>query len=393
MSWWKFRNALQKLHLWIGLTLSIPFILIGVSGSIIIAINWLPDFRVPFATASGEVQSINSILDAANKVAPQNQRAAIVRMPQGAWQPARVQLAIPPELAPEGARGQNLLADTVFIDPVSLEVLGGEERRANGNIMRVLTQLHLALMFPSYYGGQTVGWMGVAMCFFGVTGLILWWPRRGQWRSAFLLKRGTRGFRFNRDLHSVIGFWSLPVFMILSISGVYLVFPTTFGDSVEAMLPNESTLVHREVDAATLASISNREAITADEAAKLALAVIPDARLHSVQLPPTPGGTFMVNLLPLYAGEGAPQISAFVGPGAEVAAAIDPRQDTLGSRILAWLKALHYGFGLGLVWKLLAFLSGFLPLLFAITGLLMWQARRTQKRAVPEGLAAPAPAE
>jgi uncharacterized iron-regulated membrane protein len=390
MSWWTFRNTLQKLHLWIGLTLSIPFILIGVSGSIIILINALPDIRMPFATTRGEIQPLTRILEAANKVAPEGQRGAIVTMPQGAWQPARVQLAIPPELAPEGARGQNLLADTVFVDPVSLEVLGTEERRRNGPIMRVLTQMHLALMFPSYYGGQTVGWMGVALCLFGISGLVLWWPKKGQWRSALLFRRGARGFRLNRDLHGVIGFWSLPVFLVLSISGVYLVFPSTFGDSVEALLPHESTLVHREVDAATVASIPNPEALTVDDAAKLALAVVPDVRLHSVQLPPSEGGVFMVSLLPHYASEGAPLISAFVGPGAEVSAVVDPRTDQLGTRILAWLKALHFGFGLGAIWKFLAFLSGFLPLLFAITGLRMWQLRRAQRRAVPDGLPAPA---
>ena len=159
------------------------------------------------------------------------------------------------------------------------------------------------------------------------------------------------------------------------------------------MLPHESTLVHREVDAATVASIANPDALTADDAAKLALAAVPGARLHSVQLPPGDEGTFMVTLMPHYAGEGAPQISAFVGPGAEVSAVVDPRQDPMGTRILDWMKALHFGFGLGVVWKVLVFLSGFLPLLFAITGLRMWQIRRAQKRAVPEGLTAPAPAE
>src|SRR5262245_52511682 len=109
MSWWKFRNALQKLHLWIGLTLSIPFILIGVSGSAIILIHALPDLRMPFATASGDNQSLTRIIEAANKAAPEGQHAALVTMPQGLWQPARVQLAIRPELAPQGGRGQNLL--------------------------------------------------------------------------------------------------------------------------------------------------------------------------------------------------------------------------------------------------------------------------------------------
>jgi uncharacterized iron-regulated membrane protein len=389
MSWRTFRNGLQQVHLWVGFALSIPFILIGLSGSAIVLVHSLPDFGVPFAMSSGEHNPLTRILETANKSAPDGRRAALIRMPQGAWQPAHVEMAPPPGVVVPGGANNQILG-TTFVDPVSLEILGSEERRRNGEFMRFLTSMHLALMFPSYYGGQTVGWMGVAMSLFGLSGLILWWPKKGQWRTALTMKRGTRGFRLNRDLHGVIGFWSLPVFMVLSVSGVYLVFPTTFGDTVEALLPHESTLVHRELDPSIIATIANPTAITADEAAKLALAVVPDARLHSVQLPPGEEGTFMVTLMPTYSGEGAPQISAFVGPGAEVSAVVDPRQDALGTRILDWMKSLHFGLGLGIVWKVLVFFSGFLPLLFAITGLRMWQLRRAQRRAVPEGLAAPA---
>ena len=381
--WWTFRNALQQVHLWVGLTLSIPFILIGLSGSAIVVMHSIPDFQMPFSTSSGDHHPLTRIIAAANEVAPEGKSAALVRMPQGLWEPAIVQLNEP-------TGNQNQLGDMVYVDPVSLEILGTAERYRNGDFMRFLTSMHLALMFPSYYGAQTVGWMGVAMCLFGLSGIILWWPRKGQWRQALLLKRGTKGFRLNRDLHSVIGFWSLPVFMILSFSGVYLVFPTTVGDSIEAVLPHESTLVHAELDPATIASIANPNALTADDAAKLALAAVPGARLHSVQLPPGTDGTYMVTLMPHYSSEGAPQISAFVGPGAEVSAVVDPRQDPMGSRVLDWMKALHFGLGLGIVWKVLVFLSGFLPLLFAITGLRMWQIRRAQKSAVPEGLTAPA---
>jgi hypothetical protein len=44
-------------------------------------------------------------------------------------------------------------------------------------------------------------------------------------------------------------------------------------------------------------------------------------------------------------GNGAPQISAFVGPGAEVSGIVDPRTYSLGKRILVWLRVLHYGYG------------------------------------------------
>ena len=382
--WWKFRNALQQVHLWIGLALSIPFILIGLSGSAIIVMQSIQDITMPFSISSGEHHPPTRIIAAANEVAPEGKTAELIRMPESSLEPATVQLTDPT------ANG-NQLGDFVFVKPVTLEVVGSAERRRNGAFMRFLTSTHLALMFPSYYGAQTVGWMGVAMCLFGISGLILWWPRKRQWRQALLMKRGTKGFRLNRDLHGVIGFWSLPVFMVLSVSGVYLVFPTTFGDTVKTLLPHESTFEHLEIDAATKASIANPNALTADDAAKLALAAVPGARVHSVQLPPGGDGTYMVTMMPHYAGEGGPQISGFVGPGTEVAAVVDPRQDPMGTRVLDWMKALHFGLGLGIVWKVLAFLSGFLPLLFAITGLRMWQIRRAQKRAaVPDGLAAPA---
>ena len=80
--------------------------------------------------------------------------------------------------------------------------------------------MHIALMAPGLYGPQTVGWLGIAMVLFGVSGLVLWWPRKGQWRFAFGIRRGARGFRLNRDLHSAVGFWILIVFLIVSISGV-----------------------------------------------------------------------------------------------------------------------------------------------------------------------------
>ena len=45
MSWHKFRKGLQFVHLWAGLILAIPFVLIGLSGSIIIAMD-LPMFKM-----------------------------------------------------------------------------------------------------------------------------------------------------------------------------------------------------------------------------------------------------------------------------------------------------------------------------------------------------------
>jgi uncharacterized iron-regulated membrane protein len=387
MGWRTFRNALQKVHLWVGLIFMVPIILIGISGSIIVLMQSIPDLVLPAATARGEPQSIANIIAAAEAAAQGAGMVDAVVVPQRPGQPMQVQFG-----PPRGTRRtpQNLnTGKTVFVDPVSLKILGDTERQRAGDFKRAITTLHIAMMAPGYFGLQFVGWMGVAMVLFGISGIVLWWPKKGQWLLAFGVKKGARGFRLNRDLHGAAGFWSLIVFLILSVSGVDLAFPVTFQNMVGAVLPLDGGVADGTLDEATIASIANPDALTVDDAAKLALAAIPNARLLSIQLPG--GGVYMVALNPEPYGNGAPQISAFIGPGAEVSSIVDPRTYSLGKRILVWLRVLHYGYGLGQIWTVLVFLSGFLPLLFGITGFRMWQLKRA--RPVPLPAAAVAPAE
>ena len=389
MAWHKFRKGLQFVHLWAGLILSIPFVLIGVSGSIIVAMNVMTDYAPPSAPARGEARPMTEILAAAQKASPEGWPVAAIAMPSRVGQPAAVQVALPPGRRPQGG-GQNFVGLTVYVDPVSLKVLGSAERRRAGPFTQNVTSLHIALMAPGYYGLQVVGFLGIGMVLFGLSGLVLWWPKKGQWRFAFGIRRGARGFRLNRDLHSAIGFWSLIVFLIVAISGVDLAFPVTFQGAVGSVLPLTSGLTTAEVDPAAAATIRDRNALTADEAARVAQASVPNSRVLQVQLPPRPDGVYMVTLVPRPFSDDAPQISTFVGPGPEILDEVDPRNYSAGKQMLMWLRVLHYGHGLGEVWRALVFLSGLLPLLFAITGLRMWQLKRAQRRDFPDALAQPA---
>ncbi|HXJ00878.1 MAG TPA: PepSY-associated TM helix domain-containing protein, partial [Micropepsaceae bacterium] len=250
--------------------------------------------------------------------------------------------------------------------------------------------LHIALMAPGYYGLQTVGFLGIAMTLFGVSGLVLWWPRRGQWRFAFGVRRGARGWRLNHDLHSAVGFWSLIVFLIVSVSGVDLAFPVTFQSMVGKLMPLSNGLTPGHLDPAVIATIRDKKALTPDEAARVALGSVPKARVVQVQLPPSPEGVYLVTMVPTPFDDNAPQISTFVGPGPEILDVVDPRNYSAGKRFLIWLRVLHYGRGLGEAWRVLVLLSGLLPLLFALTGLRMWQLKRAQRSAIPDGLTQPA---
>ena len=50
------------------------------------------------------------------------------------------------------------------------------------------------------------------------------------------------------------------------------------------------------------------------------------------------------------------------------------------SSFLAWMRPVHQG-SLGAVWKFLVFLSGLVPTLFVVTGVVMWVKKR--QRHVP----------
>jgi uncharacterized iron-regulated membrane protein len=78
-------------------------------------------------------------------------------------------------------------------------------------------------------------------------------------------------------------------------------------------------------------------------------------------------------------------VTVLVDPWArQVAEIFDPCRYSAGEAMLAAQHALHAGRGFGLLWKLLVFLSGLLPVLFAATGIAMWlDRRRSVARAVP----------
>ena len=53
--WRRFRAVLMTVHLWAGLILAIPFILLGISGSILVLQPEAPRWSIPAATATGAV--------------------------------------------------------------------------------------------------------------------------------------------------------------------------------------------------------------------------------------------------------------------------------------------------------------------------------------------------
>ena len=81
-------------------------------------------------------------------------------------------------------------------------------------------------------------------------------------------------------------------------------------------------------------------------------------------------------------GAGATRISIDAGD-ASVLRVIDPEQARGGNRLLSWMFPLHTGEAFGLAGRIFISLFGMVPLVFFITGLVVWVKLRKKESGLP----------
>lgn len=399
-----FRYWLQQLHLWIGLILLLPLVMMGVTGAVLVYghdIEHLLGQGGPPAKAAGHWRSPGDLIEAARAASNDPTRIPIaVRWPMEVGEPAAVRLSRPgmagerPQFrGGQGAgqgQGQGQAQGRVptrspfagslqvLIDPVSLQVL--ETQQAMTGWLRFFHDLHGHLFIPGGLGRELVGWLGVALLVLGCSGLYLWWPRPGQWKAAFVVRRTAKGLRFNRELHGAVGIWSLVLFMLVNFTGVYLAFPQPISAAVNTVWPGRD--MRAAMFQARVEPMRGAQPMGVNEAVALARSKVPDSRFLNAFLSIRPDQAMRVGLIRPDHLEGAPIVTVIIDPFRKsVVDVFDPQTMSTGERLIAWQRALHYGIGLGGGYKFLVFVSGVIIPVFAVTGFLMWWLKRRNRRA------------
>ncbi|MGE3303258.1 MAG: PepSY-associated TM helix domain-containing protein [Hyphomonadaceae bacterium] len=356
------KRILFQIHLWIGLILAAPFLILGATGAILVFDQDVERALNPptVQASAGESQPLDAIAAAALNGAPKGARVNTLLLPEKPGDPA---------IARIGQRGQRGGGAVVEVDPVTLAT-HKPAPSATGDFFRMLHQLHGRFLVEGPLGRQLVGWAGAAMLVMGISGLWLWWPKRGQWARAFGVRTKGPAYRINRDLHGAFGIWTFAVFMIVTFSGVYISFPKTMAAATIAVAPGKD--LRSSVDAIK-ASEARGEPIGFDAAAAAARAALPDGRVFSIAPAGRPGTPMRVGLRTPGAAEGAPFATIYLDPAdGRVLEVRDPRRYTAGEGFQAWMRPLHEGLGVGLWFKIFAFLAGIAPMVFVVTGIAMW---------------------
>jgi uncharacterized iron-regulated membrane protein len=354
------RRVWRQVHLWIGLTLGVLIVPIGVSGIVLVFSTDVDRLLAPSryaVTGAAAEQPAGVYLANASAVAS-GARVAALRWPQEDGAPLTV--ALRGGAFPDQAR-------LAYLDPPTGRVLGVADQLSS--VIGIAHSLHANLLVPDFCGRQIVGWVGVGLLTMVLTGLWIWWRR-----SVGLLKllRWRRGLKLSFNLHHMLGFWIAAPLGVMALTGAYLGFP----QQARTLIGFFAELTPQTPRPASGGGAMRPPAL--DPQLVIELALQSGEGLRPVSLTP-PTAQTRVWRIQMAKRDGELQ-AAFVDD-ATSALTISPA--TQGDAFLIWLRRVHEGGYHGPLWRSIVVICGVSPTFLFVTGALMWLRRRPTTSAAP----------
>ena len=239
--------------------------------------------------------------------------------------------------------------------------------------MDVVLRLHYSLTIGST-GRTTIGFIGLALLFSVLTGLILWWPSPGKLKKALTIKSNASPERLIFDLHKAFGFYSSVILLFLILSGVYLIFPEYGRGLVGIFSPVTEPYPMYQ----SLLPSGDKAPISLAEVTVITDAHFPDGQYRWIGFPKNERGVYQVGKP---ASDELNQRSPFRRLWIDQYSGkiIHERQRgsrTAGDIFVEWLYPLHTGEAFGFIGPLIVLISGWVPLMFYVTGFIRWLQKR-----------------
>ncbi|MGZ0079730.1 PepSY-associated TM helix domain-containing protein [Methylomonas sp. YC3] len=376
------RKFWLQIHLWLGLLAGSVLLIAGLTGSIITFWQELdavlnPTMHQVSAAAEGAAayRPLDEIVAAADAAMPADAKRGYIYYPRHAEQAFWLFYEQP---AGGEARQHTWNA---FVDPYTARVTGirlweHADDLLAGSLIGFVFKLHYALLLDWDDVSWIVGTVAILSAISVLTGLILWWPLTGRWRSALTIKPRASVERFNHDLHKTLGFYSGLILFGVLLSGVYFNFGEPFRWLVDCFSPTKPLEQFHSV------ARPGPKPLSADQALMLADQATPAGQWYWLKLPDAADGTFIFTKHVDFGGvfRGRWQIVLDQSDG-KILHVATPLSGGAGNVFLQWQWPLHSGQFLRLPGRVLVLASGLVCAALFVTGLIRWlQKRRAAKQ-------------
>ncbi|RXG97995.1 PepSY-associated TM helix domain-containing protein [Bradyrhizobium zhanjiangense] len=378
-SWPAFKSILLQVHSIAGLVLALLLALIALTG----AIMSFEDEVVDHLDAG--------IMQVAPRPAPAlmpDELVARLKAAHGVGKVSAVMLSSDPSAAVRvrfGRDEQGGRPASLYVDPYDARVLGSPRGEAFFTTVR---RLHRWLLIPGDakgWGRQITGVAALGLIVMLVSGLVLRWPRRAgsvkMWLKPNLSLSG-RGL--HRSLHAVIGTWVLPIYLAMTLTGLWYSFDwykdgvvwllsRPQGPAAKMMPANPPRAAGRLEPAQPIGFDQAWTTFQREEGGRFARALL--------TLPASPGTVIRIRSwgkdMTLEATRDEFRIDAVTG---QLASAERYSDKTFGEKVIAAIYDIHRGAILGWPGKLAFMIAAALMPLFAVTGILLYLSRRELRR-------------
>lgn len=372
-----------KIHLYLGLFAGMPFVLIGLTGSLLAFEHSLDEWlnselmTVAASDIDAEFLPLDEIVAIGAKLLPPDGTLQSIGFPRHSGAAFELWFSQP---SPGSEYSES---HQIFINPYTGEVAGRRlkvdfSRGWRGPFMDVVLRLHYSLALGDY-GMKSVGFIGLSLIFLVLTGLIAWWPSSGKFENALTFKRNSGFTRFNYDLHKTVGFYLSAVLLFLILSGVYLIFPDYGRGLISVCSPvAESYPLFRSV----VSNKTNQSSLGLNQIKAITDARFPDGDYRFIGFPKDEQGVFVVGKREI--GEpnerGAYRRLWIDQYSGKILHAQERRTQTAGDAFVAWLYPLHTGEAFGFIGKFFILLMGLVPFVLYLTGVIRWLQKRKAAR-------------
>lgn len=232
------------------------------------------------------------------------------------------------------------------------------------------------------------GASNAAFVILGLSGLFLWMPRRFHWqavRPVIWFRKKLRGQARDWNFHHTIGFWTLPVILVISISGVVISYPWA-GALIYEMTGDELPPGGRPSPPKIVVMEKASGALSLDALLAHARKAMPNAKELNLELPKAASEegkrpAFLVTARARDAHRPVAMSHLILDPhSGETLYLSHFSEKPLASRIRGWLRYLHTGEALGFVGQLVAAIASLGAVVLVWTGLALAIRRMARYR-------------
>ena len=273
-----------------------------------------------------------------------------------------------------------------FVNPYTGEICG--KRIIGSSFIRIVMNIHTSLLIPKV-GKYIVGISALCLLILTISGLRLWLPQKWKQLKSVLTVNFKASFkRQNYDWHNVLGFYSAPIIIVLSLTGFVITFNSVFIGLL-FILNGKSPQAVEDFFGKKSAYKKEYVQLSAEQAYNKIKPAFSTVRLDGIRLPTDSLAAYTFYLKKKSNAKSERFIMVLSDQyNGKILLNTEKELPASAHSYLSWTIPLHYGTFGGLPTRILALLGSLIPLAMFVTGFIIWWPRykkqkgNSKKRAV-----------